>query len=292
MTKLMAKAKKIWQAASDAFSQIGEKSTKGMSRSSHQDNAMAYPMPKGKKGRARVAVITVIEEEFDAARQILGANYSIPSTQYFATTSSQDAQWDLVLAQCVDRSQVPANEITNEVIEDFRPQIILLVGIAGGLCDGETPREGIALGDVVIAEFVDYVEFLKITNTGIVLRHMAYDHPSVALRKTVSFLLQREFDPRPYIQIQPPAGNGAKIHIGPIASAEKVLGGVHNEVQIALLKPFDKALAIDMESYGVARAVCARRTSFWYHPRYVVIRGISDLGGTMGSGLAFCPLPA
>jgi nucleoside phosphorylase len=32
-----------------------------------------------------------------------------------------------------------------------------------------------------------------------------------------------------------------------------------------------------MESIGMARAVCDGRSSFWYHPRYAIIRGISDL---------------
>ena len=50
-----------------------------------------------------------------------------------------------------------------------------------------------------------------------------------------------------------------------------------SHVQQELLKPFDKALAVDMESIGMARAVCDGRSSFWYHPRYAVIRGISDL---------------
>jgi nucleoside phosphorylase len=46
---------------------------------------------------------------------------------------------------------------------------------------------------------------------------------------------------------------------------------------------FDKALAVDMESIGMARGVCARRTSFWYNPLYSVIRGISDLVGVEGN---------
>jgi nucleoside phosphorylase len=43
------------------------------------------------------------------------------------------------------------------------------------------------------------------------------------------------------------------------------------------LKPFDKALAVDMESYGMARSVCERRNSIWYNPRYAIVRGISDM---------------
>ena len=48
-------------------------------------------------------------------------------------------------------------------------------------------------------------------------------------------------------------------------------------MQKQLLKPFDKALAVEMESIGLARAVCERRTSVWYNPRYAIIRGISDM---------------
>jgi nucleoside phosphorylase len=74
-----------------------------------------------------------------------------------------------------------------------------------------------------------------------------------------------------------------QIHIGQIVSAEKVMGGLNNPVQVELLRPFDKALAVDMESIGMARGVCARRTSFWYNPLYSVIRGISDLVGVEGN---------
>jgi nucleoside phosphorylase len=75
----------------------------------------------------------------------------------------------------------------------------------------------------------------------------------------------------------------SRIHIGQIVSTEKVMGGLNNPVQVELLRPFDKALAVDMESIGMARGVCARRTSFWYNPLYAVIRGISDHVGIEGN---------
>jgi len=40
---------------------------------------------------------------------------------------------------------------------------------------------------------------------------------------------------------------------------------------------YGDALAIDMESYGVARAVHEARSDPGYNPRLLVIRGVSDL---------------
>ena len=43
--------------------------------------------------------------------------------------------------------------------------MLVLLGVAGGLCDGRgLGRDGIDLGHVLIADYVGYVEFLKITD--------------------------------------------------------------------------------------------------------------------------------
>ena len=131
---------------------------------------------------------------------------------------------------------------------------------------------------MLIADQVSYVEFLKIVPSGPLIRSYAIDHPSVSLRKSVGVPIQKTFRIDDHLgTARSPKPGPFKIHIGSIVSGEKVLGDVKSHVQQALLKPYDKALAIDMESIGLARAVCDGRSSFWYHPRYVIIRGISDL---------------
>lgn len=104
------------------------------------------------------------------------------------------------------------------------------------------------------------------------------DHPSVHLRRNIVKPLVRSFDlgaavkvPRPETKTKP------KILEGEIVCGDKVMGGQNDQLQALLLKPFEKAIAVDMESIGMARAVCERRTSIWYNPRYLVIRGISDM---------------
>lgn len=237
-------------------------------------------IPRGKLGHARVAVLTVIDEEFNAARDTLGLTKELEGTAYFVSPDSEKDSPDIVLCQSLDRSNVPFNTAVDDVIDDFRPHFLLLVGIAGGLSDegNKLGREGIALGDVLIADSVAYVEFLKVTDQGTFLRYSPIDHPSLHLRKTVTRGLRRSFKIEDVLTIgRPDESSKPKIHEGQIACGEKVLGSIKDHMQKQLLKPFDKALAVDMESYGMARSVCERRTSVWYNPRYAIIRGISDM---------------
>jgi nucleoside phosphorylase len=244
---------------------------------------MPYSPPKGRVGHARVVIITVIDEEFAAARDVLDATREIEGTAYFVVEAREDREWDLVLTQALDRSNVPFSGAVADVIDDLRPQILLLVGVAGGLCDAGKGRDGIALGDVLIAETVSYVDFVKITDKGMFLRHYAVDAPSLHLRRNIAMPLKQGFELAKRVTQAPPEPCGSRILIGEIVSGDKVMGGIDNPVQTELLKPIDKALAVDMESIGMARMVCERRTSFWYNPRYAVIRGISDLVGVPGN---------
>jgi nucleoside phosphorylase len=238
-----------------------------------------YAAPRGRRGRTRVAVITVIDEEFDEACKVLGTRTALANSPYFVREAPNSGDWDVVVSRCMDRSNIPSGEEVGHVIEDLRPQVLLLVGIAGGMCDNGKPRDDIHVGDVLIAESVAYVDFLKIDGGSMFWRHYAIDHPSLHLRRTISFPIQKTFRISSAVTTLPPSQYESRIHIGQIVSTEKVMGGLNHPVQTELLKPFDKALAVDMESIGVARGICASRTSFWYNPLYSVIRGISDLAG-------------
>jgi nucleoside phosphorylase len=245
---------------------------------------MDYPLPSGRKGHAVAAIVTILDEEFEAVREALDVNSELSGTKYFTRRETGSSSWDVVLGQPTDRSNIPCNSFVGEVIEDFRPQVLLLVGVAGALLEGETGRDGIELGDVVIADSVSYLEFLKVTEDGVRLRHFPIDHPSIYLRGAISQQIVRSFALAESVRIPAPEQQGGpRIHIGQIVSGEKVMSGIDSPIQAELLKPFDKALALDMESIGMARMVCERRTSFWYNPRYAVIRGISDFVGKPGN---------
>jgi nucleoside phosphorylase len=242
--------------------------------------APAYSPPVGRIGHAIVAIVTILDEEFAAVSTAFGSS-ELDGGRYHTVGQTDDRQWDVVIGQSSERSNIPCTSFVGEIIEDFRPQVLLLVGIGGGLCDDGTGRDGVNLGDVVIADSVTYVEFAKITEKGVFLRQFVVDQPSLHLKTGISQPLTRRFDLHKTLTMEAPdATRAPKVMLGQLVSGEKVMSGVDNVVQVELLRPFDKAVVVDMESIGMARMVCERRTSFWYNPRYAVIRGISDLVGS------------
>src|SRR5262249_32858983 len=108
-------------------------------------------------------------------------------------------------------------------------------------------------------------------------RKQAFDHPSMYLRETITLRvkiagrwLARVGKDRP-IEGQP------KVLEGNLIAGDKILGDGENEYQCKILREFDKALAVDMESYGLARSVYNARSVRHYNLNYLVVRGISDL---------------
>lgn len=240
---------------------------------------------RGRKGKTVVGVITVIDEEFKAAQTALGATQRFGTTQYFHEPSGPDR---FVLVKQGDRGNVPAEKTASALIEHWQPEIVLLVGIAGALVGG-----GASLGDVVVADYIHYGDFRKLTEGQDALRFAAYDQPTVSLRevhleplKIVGGWSARLTAPRPvpkrgfidWARARPaPAPGKSKIEIGAIVAGEKVVGDPDHPEQARLFVTFDNAAGVDMESFGFARAVHDARFDPGYNPRMSVIRGISDM---------------
>jgi nucleoside phosphorylase len=64
-----------------------------------------------------------------------------------------------------------------------------------------------------------------------------------------------------------------------ILSGDKLMSDPTSELQKALIGRFDKALAVDQETYGVATSLFGARAQPDYNPLYLPVRGISDLVG-------------
>ncbi len=110
---------------------------------------------EGRSGKTKIGVLTVIDEEFDAVKEALSAVNRVPGTLYF---TGEDAG-NFVVTKMADRGNVVANEATRDLFEHWgRPDIVMLVGVAGALATG--PAQ---LGDIVIPDYVHYGDFRKIT---------------------------------------------------------------------------------------------------------------------------------
>lgn len=235
-------------------------------------------MEPGRWGKTKIGVLTVIREELAAAKVALSANTRFPGTRYWHSGDPAD----FVLAKMGDRSNVPAAKATQEMFEHWRPDVLLLVGIAGALDTGDA-----GLGDVVIADYVHYGEFRKITESGDDLRYAAYDHPTVSLRIDTSEGVADDGGWRDRVAVERPTlkaddrsgsdPDSLNAEIGAIVAGEKIYGDPDHPEQERVLTTFENAIAVDMESWGVARAVHDRRTDPDYNPRLAIVRGISDI---------------
>jgi nucleoside phosphorylase len=228
-------------------------------------------MDRGRRDTARVGVLTIVSDELLAVRGALDANTEIVGTGYYTGDLMNPT---LVLRQSAGRGNTPATMATRDILEDFRPELVVLVGIAGGI----GARDDIRPGDVVCADYLHYSEFRKIVGGTDRRRYSAYDQPSVSI-------LNDHMRPAAYaetwrqrIAVRPPDGQfEPKVLFGSIVAGEKLLGDLDHEAHQYVIQEYDDALAVDMESFGFARAIHEGRADVRYNPRLAVIRGVSDI---------------
>lgn len=236
-------------------------------------------MQKGRYGKTTVGVLTVIQEECDAVKAALGADVRHRKTRYW---HGEDGHERFVLVKMADRTNVVAFEAARDMFEHWRPDIVVLIGITGALSSGDA-----GLGDVVIPDFVHYGEFRKLTEAGDDLRFAAYDHPTVSLRSDIIEGVREEGDwtdrvlsERPELGTDERHGSDPdrlKVEFGGLVAGEKVMGDPDHPEQERMFVSFEHAIAVDMESWGVGRAVHHARSEPDYNPRLIIVRGVSDV---------------
>jgi nucleoside phosphorylase len=225
---------------------------------------------EGRLGTARVAVLTIIDEEFDAVSEAVGLKCNIADSPYYCRDGSDVS---VVLRRAPDRSQVPAMGVAREMLEDYQPEVLVLIGIAGGIAG----RDDVRTGDVVVPSYLHYGEFRKLTAQGDLRRYVAFDQPSVSMRDSYVEPLRRTRWADGIPIGSPEQNDVPKVIVGSLVAGEKVYGDPTHHEQREIVRQFADAVAVDMESYGVARAVFESRRTVGYNPRLLIVRGISDL---------------
>jgi nucleoside phosphorylase len=227
--------------------------------------------------------MTITERERDAVRAEFGASHSVstdnPGIACWTPDVSEDGRFGVIVSQAMGRSNIPAEQSVQKLIEDWRPEVFLVVGTAGGIArHGANGRvDGPSTGDIVCVEYVHYAEFAKY-DAG--LRHLRYfpvQHPDNFL--ITSDARHVETSPDWYSGLKAPSGEPftPRVRVGELVSLEVVAGDGSAAGQQDLLRNFDHAIAIDMESAGVARAMHLASDSVYYRPTWLAIRGVSDL---------------
>lgn len=219
-------------------------------------------------------IITALDEERDAVLNKL-PNYSRvpPSNEdirvYYGSklntvfSDGSQAIYNIIVMPLLGIGRVHAATATSDAIRRWHPRYMILVGIAGGVSDKD-----VKLGDIIVSDqIVDY-ELQKLTKIGPQLRWEVYRAAPELIGASKNFDIRNV---QRYVSVKRPSKGLSQLHVGPIASGDKV---------IAVKEAFDKyrdkwpmLLGVEMEAAGAATAAFQSKEA----PGFFMIRGVSDL---------------
>ena len=181
---------------------------------------------------------------------------------------SGERSYRVVVVLLPGMGELSAANATTDALTYWRPEHVLMIGIAGGIAQDDLER-----GDVVVADQVVGYDYGKQTDEGLKPRDHVYPSSALLLERVRNFALKGDAWSQ-YIDVPRPEGatrDRAKRFVGPIASGNKVIAS--QEFQAQLLARWPKLIAIETEAEGVFSAVFERLTI----KHALVIRGISDM---------------
>lgn len=228
----------------------------------------------GRRGTATVALLTITKEEFDVVRDVFDLRAEVVGSPYAVQRIDPKNNYEIVLRRAAGQTNVVSAQLASAVLEDFRPSYLIVIGTAGGHSD----REESKLGDVVVADYIEYSAYWKLKKGVYEERKNACDHPSLHLLEDFAEGLRRT--PHDWVRelkMVRPDGSVPKVLVGGVVAGELLLGDADNVEQKRILSNYKKALAFEMESFGIARTVYRFRSSVHYNPQLLIVRGISDL---------------
>jgi nucleoside phosphorylase len=224
--------------------------------------------------QADVVIITALAMEQEAVLRKLRTKRQVDASEddtlvyHFSNVpvtfpSGKKTTYRVVVTTLVQMGQVDAALAAAAAIQRWGPRAVLLVGIAGGVSSN-----GVAIGDVLVADQVAYYDEQKIRDSGTEIRWRMIPTDPRLLSAARNFSVEsasRWFD------VERPAEGKPALHFGPVATGNKVIATVELLGQYTDIHP--KLVGVEMEAWGVAMASFqAARPR-----RFFMIRGVSDL---------------
>ena len=167
--------------------------------------------------------------------------------------------WDVGIVEIGAGNPTAALE-AERAIAHFQPDVILFVGVAGGIKD-------VAIGDVVAATEVYGYEFGRAEATFSSRTKTRASNYGLEQRAKVEARKSDWMQWLASVPVSPP-----RVFVAPIAAGEKVVASTQSEVFRFLRSNCGDAIAVEMEGFGFLAAVRANKKV-----DAIVIRGISNL---------------
>jgi adenosylhomocysteine nucleosidase len=226
---------------------------------------------------ADIGIITTLSEETQAMAKVLAAAGELRERAHDGGFRCTEADIEIghrrlrtVLTQADSPGQRPTVIAFERLRRTYAPEIIALVGIAGGI------HPALRLGDVVVAHEVIYYDLRKEKNGETLRRGQARPIPGT-MRRAVNHFFSREGEPWK-THIGHPDGSVRECSVlpGPIGSGEAVVADRNSRIRQYVSDFNDKVLCLETEAGGLAEAFHQMAggpdVSGW-----LVVRGISDL---------------
>ncbi|WP_229072689.1 hypothetical protein [Actinoplanes sp. DH11] len=243
-------------------------------RDSYVTEAAPGPDPAGPAGdRADVGILTVLEQEMRAVVEVLRglagfgtAQSSGGPTVYQAHMPARHGGTVRIAAvQTLTPGTESAALAHRALVEAYRPAVVLLVGIAGGIGRDVRPC------DVVVSDLVISHDARKETADGIRRRGQAQ-----AIAAPLGHRLN-EFFTAEGRELAGPGDVPFRVHRGPIGSGNAVLDDKDSPLRAYLSGFNDKVLAVETEAAGVAEAFRQHADAATNPFGWLTVRGLSDL---------------
>ncbi|WP_158299956.1 phosphorylase [Glycomyces paridis] len=201
------------------------------------------------------AVLSLLPGHTFTERTVRGTVFKLTELQ------GRHGAWTLALTMTGRQNEAAAVAVERAVAA-FDPQVILLVGVAGG-------RRDAAVGDVIAATEVYGYEAGEDTDADYLSRIKTLQATHLLLQQAHQVDVEDAWRER-----LGPAGDGPRprVHHRPIAAGSKVITGVRSGTAALIDRHCGDAQGIDMEGFGALAA--AWRTG---GVEAMVIRGVSDL---------------
>lgn len=214
---------------------------------------------------AEAVILTASALEYQAVRMYLGDCEWIRhgTGTLFEVGTLEGTAWRVALAETGTGGRAAA-VITEHAREQFGPEAVFFVGVAGAV------RDVLTLGDVVVATLVHAYQGGEDSPEGFLARPESWQAPHTMLQ-TARHALRGS---RWHALVRPPIPPGAavpQVHFAPIAAGDVELNSSASPLRDQLHRHYNDAVAVEMESVGMAHAAHLGEL------RALTVRGISDL---------------
>ncbi len=210
----------------------------------------------------RAVILTALPLEYKAVRSYLESltEETHPQGTIYkkGIFESNDRFWEVAIVQVGMGNNATAME-TERAIAYFQPDLVMFVGVAGGIKD-------VKLGDVVAATKVYGYESGKQAETF---------QPRPDVGQSSYNLIQRaraEASEDDWLAKLKNKESFPKVFVAPIAAGEKVVANKESDLFKFLRQNYGDAVAVEMEGRGLLQATHANQ-----QVSAVIVRGISDL---------------